>query len=237
MTRFANGQVDKVINIIATSSTSWEEAARVAVGEAAKTIFDLHGARVVERDMLVRDGEYQYRVKLEMAFQLDRNRIDAGGIRISVKRYLIVANHTLASPGLRQLVEMRMARSPSEFHVLVPQGLTPVLHTNPTGYFDAALHETVAEARSIARADAEERLESFREQFRDNGVPMTGEVAVGDPVLATRRVMERSSFDEIIVSTLPPGISRWLKLDLANRLERAFNVPVTSLVQRDEVTA
>ena len=45
------------------------------------------------------------------------------------------------------------------------------------------------------------------------------------------RVLERSSFDEIIVSTLPPGLSRWLKMDLATRLERAFGLPVVALVQ------
>jgi hypothetical protein len=40
-------------------------------------------------------------------------------------------------------------------------------------------------------------------------------------------VLERSSFDEIIVSTLPAPVSRWLRLDLAHRLERRFHLPVT----------
>lgn len=37
-------------------------------------------------------------------------------------------------------------------------------------------------------------------------------------------------FDEVIVSTLPPGASRWLRLDLLHRVERRFDLPVTHVV-------
>lgn len=37
-------------------------------------------------------------------------------------------------------------------------------------------------------------------------------------------------FDEVILSTLPPGVSRWLKQDLPHRLERHFDIPVTHVI-------
>ena len=80
-----------------------------------------------------------------------------------------------------------------------------------------------------------ERLATFRQLFDDLETTMTGEVALGDPVVATSRVMQRATFDEIVVSTNPPGISRWLKLDLPTRLERAFEVPVTVITQQSPV--
>ena len=97
---------------------------------------------------------------------------------------------------------------------------------------DPSLQESVVRGRMIARQQAEQRLSTFRTMFGQLGRDLTGEIAVGDPVVAARRVFERSRFDEIIVSTLPPGLSKWLKLDLPNRFDRAFSVPVVSIVQR-----
>ena len=237
MTRAVDGQVDKVIRIVGSSPTSWEAAARSAIDEAAKTIHDLQGARLVESDLVVRDEVLHYRVKLEVGFQLDRNRIDTAGLSVRVQRHLIVANQTLASAGLEQLVDERLAAGPCEFHVLVPQAPTPTLHTDPSGLIDPSLQEGIVRSRAIVRQEAEDRLETFLTSLRAHGSAVTGEVALGDPLLAARRVMERSSFDEIIVSTLPPGISRWLKLDLPTRLERAFKVPVTPLIQTEDALA
>ncbi len=227
-----DGRVDKIIQIVATSTTSWEHAARSAVDEAAKSIHNLGTARVVKADLLMRDGVTQFRIKLAMGFQLDRTRVDAAGLEVRVKRYLIIANQTLLSPGLEQLVHHKIAESPCEFHILVPQSAALAFHVDPSGPVDPTLR-AVTESYAVAREEAHARLDSFRRLFDDVGDVLTAEVAVGDPVLATRRVMERSSFDEIIVSTLPPGISRWLRLDIPSRIERAFKVPVTSLIQEE----
>lgn len=217
----AEGQVHKVIRLVATSPRSWEDAARAGVAEATKTIVDLRTARVSEMDAVVDGSRIRlYRVKLEMVFQLDRSRRVAGSTEtVSVHRHLIVANETLVSDALHKLVDARAAAGPAEFHVLVPQ----------------ARGGWAGRRRRDPRAEAEERLRLFRFAFGRFGHAMTGEVGVGDPVAAVRRVLERSSFDEIILSILPPERSLWLRRDLPSRLERAVAVPVTTLVHDEGI--
>lgn len=232
MPEVVDGQVHKIIRVVSTSDTSWEEAARTGVAEAVKTINDLRSATVVESDMLVRDGAVVYRVKLEMGFQLDRSRLaDDGFASVQVRRYLILANQTLPSPGLHELVNEKAATGQSEFHVLVPEAQKYNVYPDPTTPLDSHVVEVADHERLLSLQEAEERLDAFRTTFANLGPALTGEVGIGDPVSATRRVMDRSTFDEIIVSTLPSGISRWLRLDLPTRLERAFHLPVTHLVQ------
>jgi hypothetical protein len=150
------------------------------------------------------------------------------------RRYLIIANKTLVSPGLEQLVHECVAAGPCEFHVLVPQASTPTIYAvDPMGLIDLRLHQPTNDYYADVRHEAEERLDHFRETFARQGVLITGEVGCSDPLAAARNVVERLLFDEIIVSTLPPGVSRWLKMDLVNRVQRAFELRVTSLVQQD----
>lgn len=227
-------RIDKVIQIVASSDQSWEAAARNAVGEATKSIRDLGYAKVIERDVLVSKGELVYRIKLELAFQVDRTRSDSRGLPVQVRRYLIVANETLANDELTAWVAEKAATHRAEFHVVVPQTAPSVLHADPaTGLIGPAAHTMVVESRQASLEEGERRLASFRSALGDIAQTVTGEVVLSDPVTATRVVMGRSSFDEILVSVLPAGISRWLKLDLPSRIERAFNLPVTTLVQHD----
>ena len=55
---------------------------------------------------------------------------------------------------------------------------------------------------------------------------------VGDssPTLAIADVLILSPQDEIILSTLPPGVSRWLNKDLPHRVEQRFGLPVTTVI-------
>jgi len=156
---------------------------------------------------------------------------DVGGQK---RRYLIIANKTLVSPVLEQLVHGCVAAHPCEFHVLVPQASTPTIYAvDPVGIIDLRLDHTTSDYYADARHEAEERLDRFREAFARQGVLVTGEVGCSDPLAAARSVVERLVFDEIIVSTLPPGVSRWLKMDLVNRVQRAFKLRVTSLIQQE----
>ena len=150
-----------------------------------------------------------------------------------VRRYLVIANQTLSSPELHDLIRARAVPGETSFHMLVPQVPTPAIHTDPSGLIDPSLQDSIVRSREIARQDAEQRLAAFIETLAETGASITGEVSSGDPLVAARRAMEETDFDEIIVSTLPARISRWLKLDLPNRVQRAFNLPLTSLIQRD----
>ncbi len=128
-----------------------------------------------------------------------------------MRRCLIVANQTLTGPKLLAAVVARQVREPYEFHILVPA---------------SHLHGTAAWTEGEAVAQARAALRHALEYFGEAGVPATGEVGDGSPVLAVGDVLRREHIDEIIVSTLPPGASRWLKRDLPHRLTR-YGIPVT----------
>lgn len=62
----------KVIEIVGTSSDSWERAATVAIERAAQTLRDLRVAEVVEQDLVIEDGKVRaYRTKLELSFKYE----------------------------------------------------------------------------------------------------------------------------------------------------------------------
>ena len=62
--------VYKVIELVGTSTDSWEKAAEAAVATAAKSLKDLRIAEVVEQDMQIEDGKVSaYRVKLKLSFK------------------------------------------------------------------------------------------------------------------------------------------------------------------------
>jgi dodecin len=64
--------VYKVIELIGTSTESWEKAANAAVERAAETLRDLRVAEVVEQDLSIKDGKVEfYRVKLSVSFKYE----------------------------------------------------------------------------------------------------------------------------------------------------------------------
>jgi GABA permease len=134
-----------------------------------------------------------------------------------MRRYLVVANQTLGGGYLLSLLR-ELGEKPSTFHVLVPAS-PPVEHP-----------WTEAEARAIARR----RLEIALERFRKVGLEVTGEVGDARPLQAIDDVLDRESFDEIVLSTLPPRFSRWLKLDLVHRVEAAYRLPVRHVISARE---
>lgn len=129
-------------------------------------------------------------------------------------RYLVVANQTLGGEPLLERVQECARAGQSRFHVVVPATL-------PKG--------TWTEGK--VRADAQGRLDEALARFRDLGVAVDGEVGDTSPVLAVKDAMLSHTFDAIIVSTLAPGISRWLKQDLPHRLERISGLPVIHVTE------
>jgi hypothetical protein len=129
--------------------------------------------------------------------------------------YLIVANQTLASPTLGEAVSDRASTGDATFRVVVPA--TPVPHG-------------LTWNEEEARAAAQERLDGLLERLHAMGVEASGEIGSSDPVAAARDAIRAEPVDEVILSTLPPGISRWLGLDVPSQLKNAVSVPVTVVI-------
>jgi hypothetical protein len=133
-----------------------------------------------------------------------------------VGRYLVVANQTLGGDALLARLRELTRGGSSEVHVVVPAS------ADPTTVF----HDERSD-RHLAR----ERLATALERFGALDATVTGEVGDHRPVDAVGDVLRRGEvFDRIVVSTLPAGVSRWLRLDAISRIERAVDVPVEHLV-------
>lgn len=129
--------------------------------------------------------------------------------------YLIVAYQTAGGGPLRDAIADVMRRDPTaRFHLVVPATRTQHLFTWTEGESNAVAHE---------RADA------AADRLTESGVPLSG-VSVGDPdpfVAVANELATNPDYAGIIVSTFPPGVSRWLRLDLPSRLEKKTGLPVT----------
>jgi hypothetical protein len=130
-------------------------------------------------------------------------------------RYLVVANQTLAGEALASKVRELARAGPCSFHVVVPA-------TPPQDH---------AWTEGEARAIATRRLDAALTRFGDLGLEATGEVGDASPMLAIEDALrEHGPFDAVVLSTLPPGISRWLKLDLPHRIGSVFGLPVHHVI-------
>ena len=122
-------------------------------------------------------------------------------------RILIVANRTAAAPRLLKAVEHRAAETPCRFTLLVPDA---------------------ANAR-----DADWTLDTARRLLaKAAGAPVGGLTGGPDPFTAVKDAVATGDFDEIIISTLPRGVSKWLRRDLVTRV-RGLGLPVTSIIPGD----
>ena len=64
--------VYKIIEIVGTSSTSWEKAASAAVERASATLRDLRIAEITQQDVVIQDGKIEsYRVRLKVSFKYE----------------------------------------------------------------------------------------------------------------------------------------------------------------------
>ncbi len=150
-------------------------------------------------------------------------------------RYLVVANQTLDSDALMDLIRERTAAGPAEFWFVVPATPVRELASNavpvpmPVMGGVSTLPAPPEEARRLAQA----KLDAALKKVRAAGVTADGAVCDPDPMRAVEDAVNSREFDEIIVSTLPARLSRWLHHDLPGRLQRQCHLPVVHVAARD----
>ena len=121
---------------------------------------------------------------------------------------LVVANVTATSDELLAALRARADRDRCAFTLVVPApGVGPDGH-----------------------AAAEAALATALERMRAGGLQVEGAVGAHDPLAAIDDVWDPTRFDEVVISTLPTGVSKWLQVDLPHRAERMTGVPVAHVV-------
>ena len=125
---------------------------------------------------------------------------------------LVVANVTAGSDELLEALKERASRDRCAFRLLVPA----------TGHGQGG------------REGAKARLQGALERFRAAGLEAEGMVGDPDPIAAVHDAWDPKLYDEIVLSTLPTGASRWLQVDLPHRVEKMTGAPVTHVVSRDK---
>jgi hypothetical protein len=143
-----------------------------------------------------------------------------------MRRYLIVANQTLGGEQLTAKLTEYMNAGPCRFYLVAPVTQTEGSDQWASGGLDGGV---VPGAYKIARALAAGRLKQELARLREAGAEADGEVVDPNPVDAIRKLASREEVDEIIVSTLPRRLSRWMAMDLPHRVRRATKLPVTHI--------
>ena len=128
-------------------------------------------------------------------------------------KLLVVANQTVDSDELYDALRARAERGPISVTLLLPQDV---------------------------QTGSAHRVNAALERLHAAGIEAEGMLGDIDPACAVIEAWDPRRWDEVIVSTLPTGASRWLQIDLPHRIQRAIDAPVQHVVSRpagDRVTA
>jgi GABA permease len=134
-----------------------------------------------------------------------------------MREILVVANQSLGSDDLAVIVTERIAKEETHFHLLVPATRPP---RDVAAKFESTFTEDADEA-------AQRQLDVGLSWLRRLGATVDGDVGDADPVRGVGDTLKEKTYDEVIISTLPSGLSRWLHQDLPHRVERKYKLPVT----------
>ena len=137
-------------------------------------------------------------------------------------RVLVVAHKTAATPALLDAVRERAQRSPASFTLLVPNAAH-------------GLH-VVVDPEDQEQNEAQQVLELALPLLEDAaGGPVEGMVGDPSPMNAIQDAINIHGFDEVIISTLPARVSRWLRLDLPSKVS-GLGLPVTTVTARERAS-
>jgi len=138
-------------------------------------------------------------------------------------RVLVVAHKTAATPALLDAVRERAAAGDATFTLLVPK---------PTHGLDR-----VADPEDVGMDEGEQVLALALPLLEEAaGAPVEGKVGAPTPIEAIADAINAEGYDEVIISTLPSRVSRWLRLDLPSKVA-GMGVKVTTVTARERTTA
>jgi hypothetical protein len=138
-------------------------------------------------------------------------------------RVLVVAHKTAATPALMDAVRERAAKGNATFTLLIPKAVHGVTRVaDPEDAPDDETRDLLSLALPLLEEAAGSRVE--------------GLIGVSTPIEAIQDAVNMHGFDEIIISTLPTRVSRWLHLDLPSKLN-GLGLPVTTITARERATA
>ena len=138
-------------------------------------------------------------------------------------RVLVVAHRTAATPQLVEAVRDRAARGNATFTLLVPKPAHGIAR--------------VADPEDISDEEAKMVLELALPLLEEAvGGPVEGRIGDPDPLAAIEDAINAGDFGEVIISTLPTRVSRWLHLDLPRKVG-GLGLPVTTVVAKERATA
>ena len=139
---------------------------------------------------------------------------------VAPARVLVVAHKTAATQPLLDAVRERAGQGPATFTLLVP---------NPAH----GLHRVV-DAQDLDADEAREVLDRALPKLTEAaGSEVQGMIGDPDPSAAVQDAINLHGFDEIIISTLSPKLSRWLHLDLPSKVS-GMGLPVTTVTPADD---
>jgi hypothetical protein len=134
-------------------------------------------------------------------------------------RVLVVANRTAATPALMEAVRERAQRGPASFTLLVPSSAH-------------GLHQLV-DPEDQGQSEAEGTIELAIPLLEEAaGKPVEPMIGVHEPLAAIQDAINlHGPFDELIISTLPTRVSKWLRLDLPHKAA-GLGLPVTTVTAK-----
>ena len=148
------------------------------------------------------------RVKRAARRPVEHVVVDLDTERDDVKRTLVVANQTVASAELLELLRRKAAEETRRFIVICPQS-------------------------GEENGQGAERLAHTLSALEDAGLDAVGQIVHPDPYTAIQNALQFYAPDDIVISTFPETRSGWLRSDLVGRVQATTGKPVEHVVSEE----